>query len=119
MNRFTGSHFNISLCIWLIEKLINIETVCLTQFPFSRRFDMNHYIYMANQDLRDLKTDKMHRHSCQTSVEYDHVFVTSNCGNANLLGVKPVRREVDHNQGSKGVCCNNGGSYSNSVDSDC
>lgn len=28
--------------------------------------------------------------------------VTNNCGNANLLGVNPVRREVDHQQGSKG-----------------
>lgn len=42
--------------------------------------------------------------------------VTSNCGNANLLGAKPVRREVDLIQGSKGVCCNNGGLYSNSED---
>lgn len=45
--------------------------------------------------------------------------VTSNCGDANLLGVKPVRRGVDHQQGSKGVCCNVGGSYSNSEVSDC
>lgn len=43
--------------------------------------------------------------------------VTSNCANANLSGVKPVRREVDHNQGSKGACCNDGSSYSNSEDS--
>lgn len=30
------------------------------------------------------------------------MFCVSNCGNANQLGTKPVRREVDHNQGSKG-----------------
>lgn len=43
--------------------------------------------------------------------------VTSNCGNANLLGAKLVRRGVDHQQGSTGVCCNNGGLYSNCEDS--
>lgn len=33
--------------------------------------------------------------------------VKNNCGNANLSGVKAVRREVDQEQGSKGVCCSN------------
>lgn len=46
-------------------------------------------------------------------------YVSNNCGNANLLGVMPLRREVDHQQGSKSVCCNDGGSYSKSGDSDC
>ncbi len=44
--------------------------------------------------------------------------VTNNCGNANLLGVKLVRREVDHKQGSKAVCSNTGGSYTNPEHSD-
>lgn len=62
---------------------------------------------------------KMHRQSGQTQRNITLFCVRSNCGNANLSGMKLQRRPVDHKQGSKGVCCNSGGLYSNCETSAC
>ena len=62
---------------------------------------------------------KTHRWSGQTPWNVTIFCGRSNCGNANLSGVKPQGGPVEQTQGSKGVCCNSGGLYSNSEASAC